>query len=48
MNLAGDTLQHIVGDVRAVATLAGEISAATREQSQGIEQVHRPSSRWTA
>lgn len=41
VNLAGDTLQHIVGDVRAVATLAGEISAATREQSQGIEQVHK-------
>ena len=41
VNRAGETLQHIVGDVRAVATLAGEISAATREQSQGIEQVHR-------
>ncbi|MFN8587741.1 MAG: methyl-accepting chemotaxis protein [Candidatus Eisenbacteria bacterium] len=41
VDLAGDNLQRIVGDIRAVATLVGEISAATREQSQGIDQVHK-------
>ncbi len=41
VGLAGDGLGHIVGDIRSVATLVGEISAATREQSQGIEQVHK-------
>jgi methyl-accepting chemotaxis protein len=36
----GDTMQDIVGSVRKVAELIGEIAAASREQSSGIEQVN--------
>ena len=34
-------MQEIVGSVRRVTDLIGEISAASIEQSQGIEQVNR-------
>jgi len=37
---AGKTMQDIVGSVRRVTDLIGEISAASIEQSQGIEQVN--------
>ncbi|WP_321878145.1 methyl-accepting chemotaxis protein [Paraburkholderia bannensis] len=36
---AGNTMGEIVGAVRNVATLMGEITTATAEQSDGIEQV---------
>ncbi len=38
---AGTTLTAIVADVKKVADLIAEISAASAEQSQGIEQVNR-------
>ena len=38
---AGTTLTGIVGDVKKVADLIAEISAASAEQSQGIEQVNK-------
>jgi methyl-accepting chemotaxis protein len=38
---AGTTLTAIVGDVKKVADLIAEISAASSEQSQGIEQVNK-------
>ena len=38
---AGTTMQDIVGSVRRVTDLIGEISAASVEQSQGIEQVNQ-------
>jgi methyl-accepting chemotaxis protein len=41
VNRAGDTLEGIVRDVRAVADLVGDISASSREQSAGIEQVNK-------
>lgn len=37
---AGKTMQEIVVAVRRVTDLMGEITAATQEQSQGIEQVN--------
>jgi methyl-accepting chemotaxis protein len=36
----GGTMQEIVGSVRKVAELIGEIAAASREQSAGIGQVN--------
>ncbi len=36
---AGRTMEAVVGDVRRICELIGEISAAAGEQSQGIEQV---------
>lgn len=38
---AGSTMQEIVDSVRRVTDIMGEISAATIEQSTGIEQVNR-------
>ncbi len=38
---SGATLQEIVGGVKKVADLIAEISAASSEQSQGIEQVNK-------
>ena len=38
---AGDTMEEIVTSFRQVAGLVGEITAASREQSSGIEQVTR-------
>ena len=37
---AGQTMQGVVGSVKRVTQLIGEISAASVEQSQGIEQVN--------
>ena len=38
---AGDIMQEVVGSVQGVTTIMGEISSASREQSDGIEQVNR-------
>lgn len=38
---AGNTMQEIVDSVRRVTDIMGEISAATIEQSSGIEQVNK-------
>jgi methyl-accepting chemotaxis protein len=39
-NKSTDTLKNILVNVKKVADLIGEISAATQEQAQGIEQVN--------
>ncbi|MFP5473798.1 MAG: methyl-accepting chemotaxis protein [Gammaproteobacteria bacterium] len=36
---AGSTMEQVVGAIRGVAQVAGEISAASREQSLGVAQV---------
>ncbi|WP_068832811.1 methyl-accepting chemotaxis protein [Xanthomonas graminis] len=41
VNRAGATMHEIVGSVQRVTGLIGEISAASAEQSSGIEQVNR-------
>ncbi|OON59129.1 methyl-accepting chemotaxis protein [Massilia sp. KIM] len=41
VNQAGATMQEIVLSVRRVADIMGEITAATSEQSAGIEQIHQ-------
>jgi hypothetical protein len=41
VNQAGETMQDIVSSVNRVATLMAEISAASQEQSQGIDQVNQ-------
>ncbi|KCB24406.1 methyl-accepting chemotaxis protein signaling domain protein [Bordetella hinzii OH87 BAL007II] len=38
---AGSTMQEIVASVKRVTDIMGEISAASEEQSSGIEQVNR-------
>src|SRR5690606_15289471 len=38
---AGDVMQEVVGSVEGVTTIMGEISSASHEQSDGIEQVNR-------
>ena len=38
---AGDTMEQIVSSVKRVTDVVGEISAASHEQSIGIEEVHR-------
>jgi methyl-accepting chemotaxis protein len=38
---AGKTMQEIVTSVKRVADIIGDISASSREQSQGIDQVNR-------
>jgi methyl-accepting chemotaxis protein len=38
---AGDTMAQIVSSVKQVTDVVGEISAASHEQSIGIEEVHR-------
>ena len=40
MGRAGDTMQEIVTSVRRVTDIMAEISAASAEQSSGIEQVN--------
>jgi len=40
VNRSGETLQGIVGSVRRVTDIVGEIAAASGEQSTGIEQVN--------
>ena len=40
VNLSGETLQGIVGSVKRVTDIVGEIAAAAGEQSTGIEQVN--------
>src|SRR5690606_8860262 len=39
VNTAGSAMTEIVGEVKRVADLIGEISAATREQSTGIGHI---------
>ena len=41
VNQSGSTLDEIVGSVKRVTDIIGEIAAASREQSTGIEQVNR-------
>ncbi|HUH60877.1 MAG TPA: methyl-accepting chemotaxis protein [Candidimonas sp.] len=38
---AGDIMQEVVGSVQGVTAIMGEISSASHEQSDGIEQVNR-------
>jgi len=38
---AGSTMAEVVGSVRRVTDIVGEISAASQEQSTGIEEVNR-------
>jgi methyl-accepting chemotaxis protein len=38
---AGETMQEIVGSVRRVTDIVGEISAASEEQTAGIEQINQ-------
>lgn len=38
---AGDVMKEVVGSVEGVTTIMGEISSASYEQSDGIEQVNR-------
>ena len=38
---AGEVMQEVVGSVTGVTTIMGEISSASYEQSDGIEQVNR-------
>jgi methyl-accepting chemotaxis protein len=40
VNRSGETLQGIVGSVKRVTDIVGEIAAASSEQSAGIEQVN--------
>ncbi len=40
VNRSGETLQGIVGSVKRVTDIVGEIAAASGEQSTGIEQVN--------
>ena len=41
VNQCGQTLEEIVSATKRVADIMGEISAASQEQSHGIEQVNR-------
>ncbi len=38
---AGQIMQEVVGSVQGVTTIMGEISSASREQSEGIGQVNQ-------
>ncbi|MDB5774843.1 MAG: methyl-accepting chemotaxis protein [Herbaspirillum sp.] len=38
---AGSTMEQVVGSVKSVTDVVGEISAASHEQSLGIDEVHR-------
>jgi len=40
VEMAGETMQEIVSSVKRVSDIIGEISAASQEQSTGIEQVN--------
>jgi methyl-accepting chemotaxis protein len=41
VNRSGETLQGIVGSVKRVTDIVGEIAATSGEQSSGIEQINR-------
>ncbi len=41
VNQSGKTLEEIVGSVKRVTDIIGEISAASQEQASGIDQVNR-------
>ncbi len=41
MDEAGKTMDEIVGSVKRVTDIMGEIAAASQEQSAGIEQVNQ-------
>jgi methyl-accepting chemotaxis protein len=41
VNQAGTTMEQIVGSVRQVADIMGEITAASQEQASGIEQINQ-------
>jgi methyl-accepting chemotaxis protein len=41
VNQSGETLEKIMGSVRQVAEIVGDISSATQEQALGIEQVNK-------
>ncbi|KWT69014.1 Methyl-accepting chemotaxis protein I (serine chemoreceptor protein) [Variovorax sp. WDL1] len=41
MGEAGQTMQDIVGSIRRVTDIVAEISAASHEQTQGIEQINQ-------
>jgi methyl-accepting chemotaxis protein len=41
VGVAGETMEEIVGSIKRVADIVGEISAASMEQSAGIEQVNQ-------
>ena len=41
VNSAGETMTEVVGSIRRVTDIMGEITAATREQVDGIEQVNQ-------
>ena len=41
VNQAGETMTEVVGSIRRVADIMGEITAATREQIDGIEQINQ-------
>jgi len=43
---AGRTMEEIVGSVKRVTDIMGEITAASQEQTSGIEQINQPSRRW--
>lgn len=40
VNLSGETLQEIVGSVKKVSDIVGEINAASAEQASGIDQIN--------
>jgi methyl-accepting chemotaxis protein len=44
---AGATMNEVVGAIRRVTDIVGEISAASSEQSAGVAGRRRPSARWT-
>ena len=41
VNQSGETLEEIMGSVRQVADIVGDISSASQEQALGIEQVNK-------
>lgn len=41
VNNVGDSIQEIIAEIKRVADIVGEISAASKEQSAGIEQVNQ-------
>lgn len=43
---AGETMKEVVDSVRRVTDIMGEITAASQEQSIGIEQVNQAMLKW--
>jgi methyl-accepting chemotaxis protein len=41
VNRAGQSLQEIVGSIRSVATIVGDITNASNEQATGIDQINK-------